>query len=1547
MPLDPKIVALIRQTREAEEAKVGQPTFDSYVVDSLEDTREAIKRRKRQLRDAYVWGLLSPLPGIRKTYAEKALKEVTDPREREYLVGQIAENAKKQEWAQRAEYARKGFTGRFIDRIGKVGAGYAAGGGEILGAIEDWAAWIAGKSRSADDVRFMRSMENAKQLVNPDIPDDPFLKPAVGFAKLTPGAGAGMLATVAGGPGGLMAYVGMQNFPKSREDFLEAGLDPTTASLGGAVVSGAVAAIEAITNLDPTGYLKKGPVGKGIKKAIAEPLQTAATKYLKKGPMKRYVKGAADIAERYAKEAFIEEPLQAGVEEAGLQVAAQLDEDVAPRPIADIPKKMLRAGMEAAGPMGVGAIAGMGGKVAGVRGKYRQRAAVRKENIIHESILEHDREGKIPSRTTWVQKWGLEIGKGKEGSSRIQRGAITKKLASDIRSMNQVQAIALHLTPTNEQWADWEFPEEYGITEESKKEFLFGWMQSGKAMEEKSRAASEAVQEPTGEAVSPEGERVSGDEIAQQQAHQAAEQAPVADGDSGNPKQLAMIAEEQALSGGELTHKAPGPLAIKVAEIKEIGKDIKSLISPAHVEEATRKAGHILRGGMAGAAQQIQAATHRLNKLQRYVALMSPEARMRSIMSMDEGLPQETQTLETVAKSIDEELVKAREVVQTRGKLLEFYENYFPHLWKHRPGVDLIYGKIMRKPFAAAGFLKKRKYPTIREVIEDPDNTLELVTNNPIDLALTRIRHMYEYVAKLNSFDELKHAGLAHFVPASFEKDYTPAGYDFPQDPAFAVQTTGGMTITEAYDKLLFDQLISVANAIGVSHKRVTEIGKISRTFGEADIKKKRIKTKIGTPLSVLAHEIGHHVDEIFDLYDYMIENDPVAEQELRGLAQLRYESFVPSDESAEYVERPTEMGAVILEAWLAAPEKMAQAAPAVTAKWKKFLEAQEPLRPLLMLDRSLVLGTMETEIEQPGIRTLGRWAVPTYVAKMINNQLSPGFRRNNSIVIKTGYDLLRNIGNSMNQASLSMSFFHGFNVMTDAVASQHALGLQQLQRGKVVKAARNILGAFTYVEPGLKALHKGGQLRKIMNEDFRAIPNQKLMREAEDVILAGGYSLMDSRYHNHSAKAFGASVRSLIWGTPIQKVGAVVKTPVQLIFAGLEATAWPVMQWLVPRLKLGVYYHMLQDIYARADVEGLNDFQILEQKTQAWDSVDNRMGQLAYNNLFWNQYLKDASMLAVRSVGWNLGSIREYGGAIIDPFTFRQRMARGDQFLSRKMAYAIGAVMTYAPMGLISQFLMCGEPPEGPKDLLFPRTGRLNRDGSREHLSPPTYAKDWISWGTDPGKTILHKLHPIWGTMSEVLITNEDYFGTEIRNSDDPWMIELIDSVKHVGNAFIPFSVRNYKRMEDAGEPIGVAALLAAMGISSAPGYITRTRAQKLAYYHLANRFKSGKTRTKEEAAGAKHRGNLLHSLRSGEPVTEEDLEGLTVRQRNTLFRNARLTPFQSMFKRLTFNEAMDVYNVCGEEERKQVKHLMIGKRSRTKDITPDEAQLFSEIMR
>ena len=83
--------------------------------------------------------------------------------------------------------------------------------------------------------------------------------------------------------------------------------------------------------------------------------------------------------------------------------------------------------------------------------------------------------------------------------------------------------------------------------------------------------------------------------------------------------------------------------------------------------------------------------------------------------------------------------------------------------------------------------------------------------------------------------------------------------------------------------------------------------------------------------------------------------------------------------------------------------------------------------------------------------------------------------------------------------------------------------------------------------------------------------------------------------------------------------VGGILRAP----FALLEQTAKPMMEYMIPRLKLGVFHGM-----AANELERLGPGATVEQTRAAmasvWDSVDNRMGQLIYDNLFWHRTFKD-----------------------------------------------------------------------------------------------------------------------------------------------------------------------------------------------------------------------------------------------------------------------------------------------------------------------------------
>ena len=1013
---------------------------------------------------------------------------------------------------------------------------------------------------------------------------------------------------------------------------------------------------------------------------------------------------------------------------------------------------------------------------------------------------------------------------------------------------------------------------------------------------------------------------------------------------------------------------------------------ILEIVAPATRGESARKASHIMRENLAAAAQRDEAVKWKLHEFSKQFRMMPPEQTVDFIDRMETGQKQPTMELQEVADTLRAVLDKSREMIQTFGKLSTFYEDYFPHLFNHPDSArDTIMNLLGTRTLKPASFLKQRKYLTVKEAL---DAGLELAHYNPVQMVLARIHEMNKYAAGSTIMQDFKESGLAVFTAESLDKSYLPAGYEFVDDPAFRVVANPEITVQEAYDKLLTDQLLGVATNLGITHKRLAKMR--GKKWGESG-PGGTIKTRFAGPVSVIAHEIGHQIGDAFGLYDYMLtgkhlvgrvyksgakkgqpvkvdvnKNRATIRKEMRALADLRLPEEGTSEGFGKYVRKKAEKEAVMLEAWLAAPEKMAEVAPTVTAAWKEFLGAHVNLRPLLNLDRSVVLGSSSTTHELKGVLTLGRWALPKEAASVLNSLLKPGLRGNKNPFVRGTYEGIRFLGNAMNQASLSLSGFHAINVSTDAIASRIGLGIQKLARGDV-KGLADLVAA-----PGapVTSLLTGGKLLKAMRTDLADISDPRLKMMVETVIRAGGRASMDTMYHNHAVEGLVRTLRDLRFGGMGKKLAGAGKLPFNLLFSALELAAKPIMQWQVPRLKLGVFYKLAEDVFAQAERKRWSDERIQTELGRSWDSVDNRMGQLSYDNLHWPRWFKDSAMAAVRSVGWNLGSFREFGGAGGDVLMAPKRIAEGDDIITGRMGYAIGAVTTYFMVGSAVGYLLTGNWPwededddddekaEGGKgdgdgggkendddsgvmfNAFFPRTGNTNPDGTAERLTMPFYAKDWYAYGTQPLKTVKHKLHPLWGTTADIL-TNKDYYGTKIRNEDDPMMQQMLDVTAHIGEAFVPFSVKNYFRMRDAGESKIQAALIGASGIGSAPRYLTQTRAQKLMRHITAERMPKG-SRTKEQADASKHRRDIIRSLRSSKKV---DLSGLTSAQVRSIQRDAKISSFQVAFNRLSFNNALNVFNVANTKERKQAFELLLKKKANAKNVSDDALNLFYEL--
>jgi hypothetical protein len=341
--------------------------------------------------------------------------------------------------------------------------------------------------------------------------------------------------------------------------------------------------------------------------------------------------------------------------------------------------------------------------------------------------------------------------------------------------------------------------------------------------------------------------------------------------------------------------------------------------------------------------------------------------------------------------------------------------------------------------------------------------------------------------------------------------------------------------------------------------------------------------------------------------------------------------------------------------------------------------------------------------------------------------------------------------------AQLSMSAFHAGMTGLDSNIGTISLGLRQIGTSGQRLEGIGRIGLGLNPAEFARQIYRGHGLIKDavsgpLDGEFARLLQQ-----------GGGRSFMDPFYHNSAVEGFTRAFRRGEYPS------ALLRAPGAL----LETISKPIMQGMVPRLKMAAFYDMAKFEVRRLGPDA-TEIQLRDALGKAWDSVDNRLGQMVYDNLFWRRAVKDMAMASVRSVGWNLGTIREFGGAAKDLATIGKRSdAFGESAMTHRMAYAVAMPIMAGVYGAVYQYLHTGKGPESLIDYYFPRTG----DGN-ERASLPTYMKDLYSYGRDvadirPLRTLKGKLHPMLTNLYEML-ENRDYFNQPIRNEQAPLVKQM-----------------------------------------------------------------------------------------------------------------------------------------------------------------------------
>ena len=274
------------------------------------------------------------------------------------------------------------------------------------------------------------------------------------------------------------------------------------------------------------------------------------------------------------------------------------------------------------------------------------------------------------------------------------------------------------------------------------------------------------------------------------------------------------------------------------------------------------------------------------------------------------------------------------------------------------------------------------------------------------------------------------------------------------------------------------------------------------------------------------------------------------------------------------------------------------------------------------------------------------------------------------------------------------------------------------------------------------------------------------------------------------------------------------------------RALQWPISNYFVPQVKLMAYLEGTDRLIEQNPALA----QPGKEQTLAFSrlrkNIDLRIGQMAYNSLFWNQMVSHLMQATFLSFTWNYSFINQYGGSGVDIARMVRRQLPGDKaerYLGSRTAYATLSMGTAMLLNGLTGYVLSGKLPEKMKDWWYPQ----GPDGKR--LTTPfmvTREFGGLYYHmrdqgpiTGPAVMAKNKIAPIL-SMIHSMFTNENYFNQQIADPEDPFYQRFGEHARAAFISMLPLSVQAYESGQTRGKE---GAALAVLGIMPAPAYVTK----------------------------------------------------------------------------------------------------------------------------
>lgn len=293
---------------------------------------------------------------------------------------------------------------------------------------------------------------------------------------------------------------------------------------------------------------------------------------------------------------------------------------------------------------------------------------------------------------------------------------------------------------------------------------------------------------------------------------------------------------------------------------------------------------------------------------------------------------------------------------------------------------------------------------------------------------------------------------------------------------------------------------------------------------------------------------------------------------------------------------------------------------------------------------------------------------------------------------------------------------------------------------------------------------------------------------------------------------------------------------------AFLRAVGSPIMDGFIPWMKMRAYMADTEG-WSRANpgMVGSDAERLAFQRYGR--EIDQRFGEMATSNLFWNRWITGLLHGSMLSFGWNYGLVSQMLGGGKDVVQRATRAAQGREL--PEMRTRLGYAGLYTAYGLGLGFLMTRfigkQPITSIKDGVYP-VMRTEPNGTKYRVKMPGWLQDFGSTyyhvrteGVVSGvaDVAANKTAPTLSLLMQ-LYRNQNYYNQQIRDPMDPWYMQMAEAGKAALQSTVPFTLTNFLHQQD--DPQGPGTLVSlttnALGINQAASYTREPIAVQKIFY-------------------------------------------------------------------------------------------------------------------